>query len=72
MREVAVFFVDIEGCARLRGRSGERRGYATTGPVTNVAARLAALAKNGKILTTRATSELRPPGCERRRWSRSP
>lgn len=54
----------LVGFTRLRGRSGERWVYAATGPVTNVAARLAALAREGKILTTKATSELRPSGCE--------
>lgn len=54
----------LTGFTRLRGRSGERWVYAATGPVTNVAARLAALATNGQILTTRAPSALRLPGCE--------
>lgn len=46
------------GFTRLRGRSGERWAYAAGGPVTNVAARLCALARDGQVLTTRATAEL--------------
>lgn len=54
----------LVGLTRLRGRLGERWVYAATGPVTNVAARLSALASGGQILTTRATAELLRPGCE--------
>lgn len=50
----------LVGFTRLRGRSGERWVYAATGPVTNVAARLCALARRGQILTTRATANLLP------------
>lgn len=53
----------LVGLTRLRGRSGERWVYAARGSVTNVAARLCALARQGQILTTRATAELGPPGC---------
>ncbi|HZP38654.1 MAG TPA: adenylate/guanylate cyclase domain-containing protein [Methylomirabilota bacterium] len=52
------------GFTRLRGRSGERWVYAATGPVTNVAARLAALARQGQILTTRKTAALLSGACE--------
>jgi len=52
----------LVGFTRLRGRSGERWVYAAAGPVTNVAARLSALARHGQILTTRATADLLPPG----------
>lgn len=52
----------LTGFTRLRGRSGERWVYAATGPVTNVAARLAALATNGRALTTKATADLL--GCD--------
>lgn len=48
----------LVGLTRLRGRLGERWVYAATGPVTNVAARLSALASGGQILTTRATADL--------------
>lgn len=51
------------GFTRLRGRSGERWVYAARGPVTNVAARLSALARGGQILTTKATAGLLPAGC---------
>lgn len=40
----------LVGATRLRGRTGERRVYSATGPVTNVAARLCALATRGQIL----------------------
>ena len=36
--------VALTGVTRLRGQSGERWVYSATGPVTNVAARLCALA----------------------------
>lgn len=52
----------LTGFTRLRGRSGERWVYAATGAVTNVAARLAALATNGRALTTKATVDLL--GCD--------
>ncbi len=48
----------LTGFTRLRGGSGERWIYAASGPVTNVAARLCALARHGQILTTRKTAEL--------------
>lgn len=51
------------GFTRLRGRSGERWAYAASGPVTNVAARLSALARGGQILTTKATADLLPGEC---------
>lgn len=52
----------LTGFTRLRGRSGERWVYAATGPVTNVAARLAALATHGRAFTTKATADLL--GCD--------
>jgi len=52
------------GFTRLRGRSGERWVYAASGPVTNVAARLSALATGGQILTTQTTARLLPAGCD--------
>lgn len=59
------------GFTRLRGRSGERCVYAATGPVTNVAARLSALARDGQILTTQTTARLLPAGCDcRDPWGR--
>ncbi|MBI2180341.1 MAG: adenylate/guanylate cyclase domain-containing protein [Deltaproteobacteria bacterium] len=48
----------LTGLTRLRGRSGERWVYSASGPVTNVAARLAALAHGGQALTTKATVDL--------------
>ena len=53
----------LTGLTRLRGRSGERWVYAASGPVTNVAARLAALASGGQALTTKATADLLGCGC---------
>lgn len=55
----------LVGFTRLRGRSGERWVYAAMGPVTNVAARLCALATRGQMLTTRGTATLLRGGC---RW----
>lgn len=52
------------GFTRLRSRSGERWVYAASGPITNVAARLSALARGGQILTTKATAGLLPAGCD--------
>ncbi len=40
------------GITRLRGQSGERWFYAATGPVTNIAARLCGLARQGQIFVT--------------------
>jgi class 3 adenylate cyclase len=45
------------GTTRLRGRSGERRFYTATGPVTNIAARLGALASRGQILVNGRMAE---------------
>lgn len=42
----------LVGTTRLRGRSGEQGFYSATGPVTNIAARLCALATEGQILST--------------------
>ncbi|MBI2564206.1 MAG: adenylate/guanylate cyclase domain-containing protein [candidate division NC10 bacterium] len=60
----------LVGFTRLRGRSGERWVYAATGPVTNVAARLCALATGGQILTTRAAAGLLPAECDCRSLGR--
>ena len=54
----------LVGFTRLRGRSGERWVYSALGPVTNVAARLRALATGGQILTTRAVADLLPAECD--------
>lgn len=51
------------GITRLRGRWGERWVYSASGPVTNIAARLAALASGGQALTTKATADLLECGC---------
>ena len=40
----------LVGMTRLRGRTSEYRSFGATGPVTNVAARLCALAVHGQIL----------------------
>lgn len=53
----------LTGLTRLRGRSGERWVYSASGPVTNIAARLAALASGGHALTTKATADLLGCGC---------
>ncbi len=53
----------LVGFTRLRGRSGERWVYAAMGPVTNVAARLCALATRGQMLTTRGTATLLRSRC---------
>ena len=53
----------LVGFTRFRARSGERWVYAATGPVTNVAARLAALARGGQILATRETAALLSNAC---------
>lgn len=45
------------GIMRLRGESGERWVYAATGPVTNIAARLCALATRGQILVSGTVAE---------------
>ena len=46
----------LVGTTRLRGRNSERGVYSATGPVTNVAARLCALATQGQILVTGAVA----------------
>jgi class 3 adenylate cyclase len=58
----------LVGLTRLRGRLGERWVYAATGPVTNVAARLSALARGGQVLTTRATADLFGASSAWRSW----
>lgn len=45
------------GITRLRGQSGELSFYVATGPVTNIAARLCALAAGGQILISRTMAE---------------
>ncbi len=42
----------LVGTTRLRGRTGERQVFSARGPVTNVAARICALATGGQILVT--------------------
>jgi len=54
----------LVGFTRLRDGASERWVYTATGPVTNVAARLCALATRGQILATKATADLLPDGCE--------
>ena len=46
------------GITRLRGKSGERWVYTATGPVTNIAARLCALATGGQILVSETVADL--------------
>lgn len=48
----------LVGATRLRGRTGERRVYSATGPVTNVAARLCDLATSGQILVGREVARM--------------
>ena len=47
----------LVGITRLHGESGERWVYAATGPVTNIAARLCALATQGQILVSGAMAK---------------
>jgi len=54
------------GTTRLRGRSGERRFYKATGPVTNVAARLCALASRGQILVSGSVATYLQQWCQLR------
>lgn len=42
----------LVGTTRLRGRTGEHHVFSASGPVTNVAARICALATHGQILFT--------------------
>ena len=42
----------LVGTTRLRGRTGEHQVFSARGPVTNVAARVCALATDGRILVT--------------------
>lgn len=57
----------LTGVTRLRSRKGERWFYAANGPVTNIAARLCALANGGQALTTKAVAELVHGRCDFRR-----
>lgn len=56
----------VVGVTRLRGEHGERWVYAATGPVTNIAARLCALATGGQILVSRAVAERVEGSCRLR------
>lgn len=49
---------ELIGFTRLRGEFGERWVYRAIGPVTNIAARLCALADHGQILITGRIAEL--------------
>jgi class 3 adenylate cyclase len=42
----------LVGITRLRGRTGEHQVFSASGPVTNVEARICALATHGQILVT--------------------
>ena len=57
----------LTGVTRLRSCKGERWFYAANGPVTNIAARLCALANGGQALTTKAVADLVPGRCDFRR-----
>lgn len=57
----------LTGVTRLRSRKGDRWFYAASGPVTNIAARLCALANGGQVLTTQAVANLVPGRCAFRR-----
>jgi len=50
----------LVGMTRLRGRAGEHRVYSATGPITNIAARLCALASHGQILAPAHVSRMLP------------
>jgi class 3 adenylate cyclase len=50
----------LVGITRLRSKSDERWVFAATGPVTNIAARLCALATHGQILVSGAMVEWVP------------
>jgi len=50
----------LTGLIRLRGSAVERWFYAASGPVTNIAAHLCALANGGQMLTTKAIADLVP------------
>lgn len=58
------------GATRLRGRTGERRFYSATGPVTNVAARLCDLATSGRILVPGELARMLRGACRVRRLGR--
>lgn len=60
----------LVGTIRLRGRTGERRTFTATGPVTNVAARLCALADHGQILATGTVARILRDACPARRLGR--
>ena len=60
----------LVGTTRLRGRTGERRSFAAMGPVTNVAARLCALADHGQILVTGTVARMLRDACPARRLGR--
>lgn len=62
----------LVGATRLRGRTGERRVYSATGPVTNVAARLCALARRGQILVPKELARISPAARRARRLGRRP
>ena len=48
----------LTGLVKLSGKTGERWFYAANGPVTNIAARLCAVATDGQALTTSAVAAL--------------
>ncbi len=60
----------LVGLVRLRSGVDERWFYAATGPVSNVAARLCALASGGQVLTTKAVAGLLPSTFGRRSQGR--
>ena len=50
------------GATKIEGTAGTRWTYTASGPVTNIAARLAALADGDGVLVAAATAERLPPG----------
>jgi class 3 adenylate cyclase len=50
------------GATKIEGTAGTRWTYTASGPVTNVAARLAALADGDGVMVGAATAERLPPG----------
>lgn len=57
----------LVGTTLLRGRTGDRGVYSAVGPVTNVAARLCALASHGQILVTGAVARMHDDAYRARR-----
>jgi class 3 adenylate cyclase len=57
-----VMIAIVGGATKIAGTAGTRWTYTASGPVTNVAARLAALADGDGVLVAAATAERLPSG----------